>query len=131
MRNSGTQSNWLMLSAAVAAGGGLGALLRFGAETTVNFPFATLIVNILGCFGLGTVLARQQHSPVSELWFVFWSTGIFGALTTFSAFSWDIIRLWQGGEHFVAALYVAGNVIPGVLMVMLAFLIFRPTERSN
>jgi len=111
---------------AVALGGALGACCRFGmAEIVLHlfgkaFPFATLLVNILGSFALGVLysLFVAEHLAVSP-WKALISIGFLGAFTTFSTFSLDTILLMQQGELFKAALNVVLNL---VLCLTLAWL---------
>lgn len=100
----------------VALGGAIGASLRY--LTNVGslrwlgpgFPFATVIVNVLGSFVMGVlvvVLAGKggtQYAP-------FLMTGVLGGFTTFSAFSLDTLTLWERGQHGLALGYVGASVI--------------------
>ena len=100
----------------VAAGGAIGALLRYAAAQLVQhfqpsaFPAATMLVNILGSFIMGVMMAKllQQHSESAQLFFV---TGVLGGFTTFSAFSWDALQMLQRGQTASAGIYIAGSVI--------------------
>ena len=80
----------------VAAGGALGALCRYftgmaaAAVFGPFFPVGTLIVNIVGCFVIGSVYASQPSGLLGE----FILQGFCGALTTFSTFSLDSFRLF-------------------------------------
>ncbi|MBK8132238.1 MAG: fluoride efflux transporter CrcB [Gammaproteobacteria bacterium] len=103
---------------AVAAGGVLGALARYGVNVLLaptsagRFPFATLTVNVLGCILIGVfyvlIVERAQLAP---LWREFLMIGILGAFTTFSAFALDSIGLWQNGQPLLAALNVGANLV--------------------
>lgn len=103
---------------AVAAGGVLGALARYGINVLLapasagRFPFATLTVNVLGCMLVGVfyvlIVERAQLAP---LWREFLMIGILGAFTTFSAFALDSVGLWQNGQPLLAALNVGANLV--------------------
>lgn len=103
---------------AVACGGALGALARFGANALLfpvagnRFPLATLIINVSGCIAMGViyVLVVDRGTLTGE-WRNFLMIGFLGAYTTFSAFSLDALALWQNGHLALAALYVALSVI--------------------
>jgi CrcB protein len=100
----------------VAAGGAVGALLRYVAMQLVQhfssapFPLATMLVNILGSFIIGLMMAKflQHDSESARLFFV---TGVLGGFTTFSAFSWDALQLLQRGAFASAAFYIIGSII--------------------
>lgn len=108
----------LVLSGAVMVGGALGAVCRVliasaihgqGLDFTTiqmqgNFPFATLIVNIVGSFGLGLIVGlyasqSQRSENDRETWLIFMGTGFFGSFTTFSAFTYELVNLWSWHEH--------------------------------
>ena len=99
----------------VAAGGALGAVLRFAAmrltASVVShpFPLGTLLVNVFGCAAIGLLMARlaQHESEATRLFLV---TGVLGGFTTFSAFSWDVLQLLQREQMLTALLYVLASV---------------------
>lgn len=99
----------------VALGGAIGASLRYltslGAMRWIGpgFPYATVIVNVLGSFLMGVlvvVLARKGGTQLAP----FLMTGILGGFTTFSAFSLDTLTIWERGQHGLALLYVGVSV---------------------
>jgi fluoride exporter len=110
---------WLM----IAAGGALGSLLRFVSVSYLTpmlnyrFPLGTFFVNILGSFliGLAYVLLVEKVL-VSAEWRLFFMTGVLGGFTTFSAFSLEMLQLWQEGQVFVSIAYAASSVVLGLLM---------------
>lgn len=98
-------------------GGGLGAALRHGVNLVAaqllgtSFPFATMIENVTGSLIMGMLVAYFAfigNAPQHVVLFL--TTGILGGYTTFSAFSLDAARLYEGGEPGLAALYVAASV---------------------
>ena len=104
-----------------AGGGALGAgarhLVNVGCASCLGaaFPFATLIVNVVGSFLMGVVIAATV--PLlggSAEWRTFLATGILGGFTTFSAFSLDAWQLWERGATGLAAVYVAASVVLSV-----------------
>ncbi|MGM3388127.1 fluoride efflux transporter CrcB [Stutzerimonas stutzeri] len=107
---------------AVVAGGVLGTLIRFGVSTWVasSWPrhsyLATLAVNLIGCLAIGylyaTFLLRPEWSPELRNGLMI---GFLGALTTFSSFSLDGLRLFESGQIGMAFIYLAASVIGGVL----------------
>jgi fluoride exporter len=106
----------------VAAGGAVGALLRYAAVQGViyfhpaPFPVGTMLVNVAGSFLIGLLMARYQVLD-SESARLFWVTGVLGGFTTFSAFSWDALQLAQRGALGSAAFYVVGSVALSLVAV--------------
>ena len=101
----------------VAAGGAVGASLRFLAVSLVgrllghNLPWGTLAVNIAGAFLLGALVEGSAlRWQVSEVLRAFLVVGMLGGFTTFSAFSLDAVLLYQRGDIVMAALYVLASV---------------------
>ena len=103
---------------AVALGGALGALARYGISTWVfaisshKFPYATLVVNVLGSFLMGIlfVLIIEKAALPSEMRSLL-MIGFLGAFTTFSTFSLDALGLWQNDHLFMALIYILATVI--------------------
>lgn len=120
---------------AVALGGALGAMGRFGLTTWLfpvmgtRFPLGTLVANLLGCFlvGLAFVLIVDKGLVPAE-YRPFVVTGFLGALTTFSTFSLDALLLWENGSPTLAVTYslvtLLGCLLAVVLSVSLARSIF-------
>lgn len=110
----------------VAAGGALGALCRYmtGLFTVSvfgpSFPVGTLIVNVVGCFVIGSVYATQPSGLLGD----FVLQGFCGALTTFSTFSLDNFRLFQQGYAARAALNVLLNLVLGLGAAALGLMFF-------
>jgi CrcB protein len=111
----------------VALGGALGSVSRYllGAWTqaiskSIDFPYGTLTVNLIGCFVIGFLshLAEAHGAFTLELRaFVF--VGILGGFTTFSSFGNDTINLLRDGEAFNALANVGANVLLGLALVWL------------
>jgi len=111
----------------VALGGALGSVLRYLLGTwtqaltrSIDFPYGTLIVNLLGCFAIGFLaqLAESRGAFTSDTrMFVF--IGILGGFTTFSSFGNETINLLREGETWNALANVGANVIFGLLLVWL------------
>ena len=103
--------------AIVALGGGIGAALRYGVNVNApklfgaDYPWHTLIVNVVGCFVMGLLTELMALKlNVGQEWRLFMTTGILGGYTTFSAFSLDTVLLYERGETAMAALYVLASV---------------------
>jgi len=101
---------------AVALGGALGALLRFGVSMAVLALFAewavigTLIANMAGSFLIGLIAARAVRLGISPERDAFLVTGFCGGFTTFSAFSLETVMMIVGGDWTGAGLYVLVSV---------------------
>lgn len=102
---------------AIALGGSLGALARFGVAHWVAliwpkaFPLATLLINVSGCLLIGILYALWLQRPeLSPLLRQGLFIGFLGAFTTFSTFSLDTLRLLENGEGLMALGYVLLSV---------------------
>jgi len=97
--------------AVVASGGALGALARFGLAELAhqllgrNFPYGTLLVNILGSLAIGWLMQALPHAHMVN-WRLFLITGLLGGFTTYSAFSLETLGLLQAGYLARAGLNV-------------------------
>ena len=115
---------WLPL--AVLGGGTIGALARYGATVLgrrlgARFPWAVLVVNVVGSFVAGAVsTAVAPHDPALGTVVI---TGFCGGLTTFSTWTVDTVGLARGGRWVVALWNVVGNLVLGVLAVALGTLV--------
>ncbi|NJC94947.1 MAG: fluoride efflux transporter CrcB [Anaerolineales bacterium] len=111
----------------VALGGALGSVSRYllavWAQTvskSIDFPYGTLTVNLIGCFVIGFLSqlaeTRGAFTPESRaLVFI----GVLGGFTTFSSFGNDTVNLFRDGETFNALANVGANVILGLSLVWL------------
>lgn len=102
---------------AVAMGGALGALGRYGLLLLLpyrnsEFPWPIFMANCLGsiCIGLCYVLIIE-NGLLPEHWRSFISIGILGALTTYSTFALDTVLLWHQGEALLSVVYVLSSVV--------------------
>lgn len=114
---------------AIFLGGGLGSVCRYWVSNllknySINFPLATLCVNLIGSFILGFTIAlfwnKSHLHPTIKLAI---AVGFCGGLTTFSTFSWETFDLIKNGEFILTFLYVFISILVCLLAVSLgAFL---------
>jgi len=101
----------------VGIGGCIGAIARYGVSFFIRqnfpnqFPVATLVVNILGCFTIGFLIRFFHEHPLEQTVNLFLVVGILGAFTTFSAFSLETIELFKNGLTSFAVLNVMASVL--------------------
>jgi CrcB protein len=114
-------SLWVQV-ASVAVGGSLGALSRMfvGRLLAVeSFPWATVAINLTGCFAMGLLLGATHDALASHRAVrVALGTGFLGAFTTFSTFSVEAVALAEKERWLAAGLYVGGQVVGGLALAM-------------
>lgn len=105
----------------VFVGAGLGGTLRHAANQLAlrwfssGYPVSTLAVNIIGSFAMGVLagyFAFRGDAP--QAWRLFLATGVLGGFTTFSAFSLDVMVLYERGAVLQAVLYIGLSVVLSV-----------------
>ena len=108
----------------IAIGGAVGSVLRFLTSLLIskywsnNFPLATFIVNIIGCFLIGLFvgyLIKNQLEESNLKWLLV--TGLCGGFTTFSAFGIENYNLLQNNNSLLAFGYIALSIILGLFAV--------------
>ena len=88
----------------------------------VAFPGGTLTVNVLGSFGLGLLTFSGAGTDTIYLL----GTGVCGAFTTFSTFSFETVRLVEDGRRRDGVLYAGGTLLSALSAIWLAwFLVAR------
>jgi CrcB protein len=117
---------------AIAAGGALGAVSRFGMSTGVyallgrGFPYGTLAVNVLGSLLMGFLyvflVERMTSSPEIRAVLLI---GFLGSFTTFSTFSIETLTLMQQAEIFKAMLNVLLSVVVCLIATWAGFMLAR------
>lgn|SRR5690606_1875600 len=110
---------------AIALGGALGSVLRFACVSYVTplvnlrFPLGTFAVNMLGSFLIGVAYVVLIEKTAAVEWRLFFITGVLGGFTTFSAFSLEMLQLWQDGHTLTALAYAVSSVALGLAMVFI------------
>ncbi|MEU1286555.1 fluoride efflux transporter CrcB [Kitasatospora sp. NPDC005856] len=111
--------NWLL----VVAGAVVGAPLRYLTDRAVQsrhdsvFPWGTFTVNVAGCLILGLVTGAVAAGAASSEVQLLLGTGLCGALTTYSTFSYETLRLAETGAGRYALANAAGSVAAGLAAV--------------
>jgi fluoride exporter len=115
----------------VALGGAIGSATRYGVTVGATrligggFPWATLFVNIVGCFAMGSITALMiTKMPEDVSTRLFLTTGVLGGFTTFSAFSLDFFGLVQRGHMLMAVSYALASVVLSIIAVFMGFRAF-------
>jgi CrcB protein len=108
--------NWLL----VIAGAVVGAPLRYLTDRAVQsrhdsvFPWGTFAVNVAGCLILGVLTGAATEGAASAHLQLLIGTGLCGALTTYSTFSYETLRLAEEGAGCYAVANVVGSLAAGL-----------------
>ena len=113
----------------VGLGGALGAVVRYQATLWLSgivvfgIPFSTLVVNVMGSFCIGLLMAGLPFFLDSDSLRLFLSVGLLGSLTTFSTFSFDVLMLLQQGLFLSAILTILFHNILGIGMAIMGYVL--------
>src|ERR1043165_3469523 len=110
----------------VGIGGAAGSMARYGVSLLVSrvvsspFPWATFLINVVGCLLIGLLFGLSGRS----LWLqaggmLLLASGFCGGFTTFSTFALENINLLQKGQSMVGLLYTAASLVIGLLLCRL------------
>ena len=108
--------------ALIFVGGGLGSVVRFLAAQFLSFkhfPLATFVVNVVGSFFIGWIIASSlsQNNNLKLLL----ATGFCGGFTTFSTFSLEVFQLFQQQKFIVAIAYIFFSLVLSIAFTALGF----------
>lgn len=116
----------------IGAGAVFGANLRywlthFAADHMgIHFPYGTLLINVTGSFALGLLLALiTAHFVPDPAVRLLIGTGFLGSFTTFSAFSYETVALFERGHFAATLLYIGASVLGSILAAYLGLSIAR------
>jgi fluoride exporter len=116
---------------AIFAGGAIGSLARTELELLVpthpgHWPWATFLINVVGCLLLGYFATRlQERLPISAYRRPLLETGVCGTLTTFSTFQLELLRLIDRDDWLLGLGYATGSVLAGFAGVALGTAVVR------
>jgi CrcB protein len=104
----------------VITGAAIGAPLRYLSDRAIQnrhdtvFPWGTFIVNVIGSLILGLLTGAAFAGGASPQVQLALGTGFCGALTTYSTFSYETLRLLEGDARFLAAANVVASIAAGL-----------------
>lgn len=109
----------------IGVGGFVGAILRYlvsvyvqGLAQSLNFPYGTLVVNLVGCLLIGFLFHLPPlHRTLDGQLRLLLITGVLGAFTTFSTFGNETLRLLQNERSGAALIYIGVSVCAGLAAV--------------
>ena len=117
-------------AAAIMLGGAVGALTRAGVAQALpheagKWPWATFLVNLAGTVVLAWMTTRlaEMVAP-TRFWRFLLGTGFCGALTTFSTFQVETVRLAREDVPLAAG-YAAASLIAGMALAATATVVAR------
>ncbi|WP_206665855.1 fluoride efflux transporter FluC [Pedococcus bigeumensis] len=111
------------LLGAVAAGGVLGSLGRYAVGLALphpagSFVWSTFVVNVTGSFAMGVLVVWVLSMAAPHPWLrPFLGVGVLGGWTTFSSYALDLHTMVQAGHGLVAAAYLLGSLVVGLVAV--------------
>lgn len=111
----------MVTMALVLLGGALGAPARYLTDLLIQsrhdsvFPWGTLTVNVVGSFLLGLVAGAVAVADLPAWTLTLVGTGFCGALTTFSTFGFETVRLMEEGSMLEALVNAVGSLLVGLL----------------
>ena len=116
----------------IALGGASGAVTRYLLGSWAhklwegNLPVGTLMVNVLGSFGIGVVyVLLVEKQLIHQDWRGVLMVGFLGAFTTFSTFSLETINLMEAGHITLAVAYMLASAVLCVVMAGAAMQLTR------
>ena len=102
----------------VGSGGFLGSVLRYwlsglaqGFSPRGEFPFGTLVVNVIGSLVIGTLAALAETRGLGDGARLFLVVGVLGGFTTFSAFANETVQVFRAGYALAAGVNVVASVV--------------------
>lgn len=112
-------------------GAGIGGMFRHAVNRVAvpysdSFPWGTFAINLAGGLAMGLVAGWFAfRGEASQQWRLFVATGVIGGFTTFSAFSLEVVLLWERGAALRAVGYAGGSVALSVIALFSGMALLR------
>lgn len=110
----------------VFLGSGIGGVLRyaisllFAPSNIIKFPSATLFANVVAAFLVGLFYSiAAQKTWLDKNYLLLLTVGLCGGLSTFSTFSYETLKLWQGHQYLMGTLYIVLSVFTCLLFTFI------------
>ena len=109
-----------MIILGLVVAGGIGAVLRYSVDrliqprVTSDAPVGILVVNVSGSLILGILAGSAAHHGLSSGWLTVAGTGLIGAYTTFSTFTYDTVRLAENDQWGTSLANVGVSLVLGL-----------------
>ena len=122
---------------AIGSGGFIGAILRAYLNGVISnrlphdLPYGTLGVNLIGSFIMGVLIAYFMHASLSVHLKSFLTTGVLGALTTYSTFAIESFLLIKGGSMGLAFANITLNALGTILMAASGYYSYYALMKSQ
>jgi len=116
---------------AIGSGSFIGAVSRYllsqliHTKLTREFPWGTLIVNIVGCFLIGLIFGLSDRANLSQEWRLFLATGLLGGFTTYSAFSYETMSMLREGQFWYASAYIFASIVVGLIATFIGIILIE------
>ena len=116
---------------AVGAGSFIGGAARYLVLLAMKgigkgFPWATLVVNLLGCLMIGLLWGLlSRNAAENTSWGLFLTVGLCGGFTTFSTFSKEALTMLQCSNYIGFTSYIAISVLAGIALVALGYVMMK------
>ncbi len=122
-----------MIIILVGIGGFIGATLRYLVGNWIQnlsgnpeFPYGTLLVNLIGCLIIGFVIAiSETQDNISQEIQIFLTVGVLGGFTTFSAFGIDTVNFIRNGDLHLGAINIVLQLTLGILAAWLGLVTWK------
>lgn len=114
-----------MTAVLIFVGAAIGAPVRYLTDRAIQsrhdslFPWGTFSVNLIGCLILGALTGASTAVPAAALALA--GPGFCGALTTYSTFSYETLRLAEEKAYFYASMNAVISVVAGLGATLLAY----------